>query len=110
MRVGILLAIILCNSAAHAQSASLWTEQTSEWRRGWCDAVKAVIGNRDRYRAMMHFPAETLDESMKRIYEKWPPQPPLGFKEDTVVDQATTLYMAGVDLYIILPPQPCEGK
>lgn len=85
-------------------------QETPEFHRGWCAAVGAVIRNRDHYRAMVHYPAETVEQSMKRIYESWPPKPPAGFLADTIVSQGLNLEMAGIDLYVILPPQTCEEK
>lgn len=93
---------------SHAQSIML-PELTGEYGRGFCDAVKALMRNRDHYRQLSHFPAETMEESMKRIYETWPPKAPKGYENDQIV-KMQVLEMAGIDLYVMLPPQLCEGK
>lgn len=114
MKYRILVAAILLSTFAVAQAQTnsrLWKDESPEWRRGWCDAVKAVIQNRNHYRAMLHYPAETVEESMKRIYEKWPPRMPDGYSEtNSIVSMSVNLEMAGIDLYVILPPQVCEGQ
>jgi hypothetical protein len=109
MRAIITGALLFVSTAAFCQE-HYFREESPEFKRGWCAAVKVIIQNRDHYRAMVHYPAETVDESMKRIYEKWPPRPPAGFVMDTMIAEALNLEMAGIDLYVILPPAVCEEK
>ena len=103
------IALLLLCSTASAQTTFMDTSQWSrEYAQGWCagytHAQQVSIRNRNHYRAMLKFPAETLEESMKRIYAKWPPEPPAGYVADNIVTRGVVLEMAGIDLYVVLPP------
>lgn len=104
-----IIAVLLLGTAAHAQNTS--REMTGEYGRGFCDAVAIMMRNRDHYRQMHHYPLETMDQSMKRIYEAgWPPKPPDGYDEkNSIVAHTVNLEMAGIDLYLIVPPNVCKG-
>ena len=82
---------------------------SDEWRKGYCFAVEQSMRNRDHYRALVRFPAETLKQSMERIYAKWPPEPPAGFVADNIVTRGLVLEMAGIDLYVVLPDDVCKA-
>jgi hypothetical protein len=100
---------IIAGLALTILATSVAAEESAEYKRGYCDAVAAVVRNRDHYRALVHYPAETVEDSMTRIYEKWPPRPPAGFEVTSIVADQLNLEMAGIDLYVILPPQLCQG-
>lgn len=104
MRITAILLLLLTPASAQ----QMFDEMSDEWRKGYCFAVEQSMRNRDHYRAMVRFPAETLKQSMERIYAKWPPEPPAGFAADNIVAQGLVLEMAGIDLYVILPDEPCK--
>lgn len=107
----LILAMVLFSTNAVAQQGKTFNSHSDEWQRGWCAAVRAITANRNHYRRLMKFPEETVEESIKRIYESWPPKPPKGFNTEALADEFLNLEMAGIDLYVILPPpKECEEK
>lgn len=86
---------------------------TAEFQRGWCAAAKTIWTNRNHNRALLGFAPETQPEAMKRIYKKWPSDPPpyqegksplgVGSAQDII-----NMEEDAIDLYVVLPQ--CDWK